>query len=155
MIQTWWTEREPRERQLLLIAGGLSAVLVLHQFIYLPSQAFADTQAQRHRTALSEYADVKVAARTATSRNAPETINQPLQSLLTNTAGLYGLSISRLSPAEDNGLNLWLDGVSPQLLYAWIGDLEASHGVRVGKASLRADPEGTTISANFYMSRDL
>ena len=155
MIQTWWAEREPRERQLILAALALIAVITLYQFVLVPSRAFAETQAQRYRTALSEQADVKAAAAQDRRSAAPASANQPLQSLLTNTAGLYGLSITRLAPAENDGLNLWMDGVAPQLLYAWIGDLETSHGVRVGKASVRLDPEGMTVSANFYMAREL
>ncbi|MEM7767983.1 MAG: type II secretion system protein M [Pseudomonadota bacterium] len=153
MIGTWWNGLEAREKQLILIAGVLSAVIGLYQLILVPSLGFADSQQQRYRAALSEQADVRAAAAQARTTAAPETANQPLQSVLTNTAGLYGLTITRLAPAENDGLNLWFDGVPPQILYAWIGDLERAHGVRVGKASLRNDPEGGTISANFYMAR--
>lgn len=155
MIKTWWTEREPRERHLILTAIVISAAIVLYQFIFVPSQNFMAAQSQRYRTTLAEYSDVRSAAATAQSRAEPASSRQPLQSLLTNTAGLYGLTITRLSPAEDDGLNLWLDGVSPQLLYAWVGDLETSHGVRVGKASVRLDQDSNSVSANFYMSRAL
>jgi len=155
MIETWWKGLEGRERTLILVAGILLAVVVLYQFVLVPSRGYAETQAQRYRTALSELHEVRAVAATVRQAELPETANQPLQSVLTNTASLYGLTITRLAPAEDDGLNLWLDGVSPQLLYAWIGDLERAHGVHVGKASLRADPEGGTISANVYMARDL
>ncbi|MEM0986509.1 MAG: type II secretion system protein GspM [Pseudomonadota bacterium] len=155
MIAAWWARLEVRERLLVMVAGVLALIVVLYQFMLVPAQGYAETQDMRFQTALSEYNDVRRVAQSAVGHSEPDSASQPLQVVLTNTAELYGLSITRIAPAEGNGLNLWLDDVSPQLVYAWIGDLENSHRIRVGKASLRADPDSDTVSANFYMSRDL
>ncbi len=154
MIRTWWSGLEARERMLVLVAGALVTVIVLYQFVLVPSRQYAESRTLRYRAALSEYQDVRAVAALAGEVRAPESAGQPLQSVLTRTAGLYGLTITRLAPAENDGLNLWLDDVSPQLLYAWLGDLERAHGVQVGKAALRADGEGNTVSASFYVSRE-
>lgn len=155
MIRAWWSAREPRERILLLVALGLSLAAVLWQGVLVPSRMAVETAERRLESALVDLASVRAAREARAGARAAPTRDQPLQSVLSETADLYGLTISRISPAENEGLNIWLDEVSPQLLYAWISELEARHGVRVGKASLRREGESGRIAANLYLERDI
>jgi len=153
-VKTWWNTRETREKGLILVALLLSVVLGVYQFALVPSARYREAQKTDFQTALEDHAMVSAAIVQRVSRAEPESANQPLQSVLSRTSELYGLSITRLLPADEGGLNVWLEGISPKLLYAWIGELERSHGVRVAKASLRRDEDRKTLTANLYMKRE-
>jgi type II secretory pathway component PulM len=153
-VRAWWSLREAREKWLIALAIILSLVLGIYQFALVPSASYRGEQRRAFEAALEARALVSTAIAQRASRREPERENQPLQSVLTRTSDLYGLSIARLAPGDDGGLNVWLEGVPPQLLYAWIGELERTHGVRVAKASLRREEAGEALTANLYMRRE-
>ncbi len=152
-LKQWWLDREPRERWLIAVAVFLSLAVVLYQFVLIPSAGFRADQKRAFSAALSEYAYVSDAARTLSGEAAAPSRSQPLQSVLTNTSDLYGLTISRLAPADASGLNVWFDDVPPELLYAWLGELEREHGVRVERAAVRRNPGTEAVNANLYLMR--
>lgn len=152
-LTSWWRSREPRERLLVALAVVLSLVLGVYQFAWKPAEQFRLRAERAYETALVDNMLVHQATRHGVADGQAETSREPLQTVLTTSAGLYGLTISRLRPAENDGMNLWLDSASPQLLYAWLSELEVRHGVRVGKAALRTTPESGAVSANLYVQR--
>ncbi len=152
-LLVWWNAREAREKLLIAVAGLLTLTLAVWQFVLVPSSAFRDTQRRAFGQALSEHAFVVAASRATGNANEPATRDQPLQSVLSTTSDLYGLTMSRILPADENGLNVWFDSAEPALLYAWIGELERQHGVRVQRAVMRRNPEGTQVNANFFFTR--
>lgn len=152
-FRQWWIDREPRERWLLGTAAILSLVVVAYQFILVPTAGFRADQKRAFSSALSEYAYVSAATRSVTARQSVPTRNRPLQAVLTNTSDLFGLTISRLAPAERDGLNVWFDSVSPELLYAWLGELEREHAVRVERAAIRRNPDSEDVNANLFLLR--
>jgi general secretion pathway protein M len=152
-LRTWWDARETRERLLILLAGILSGAIIAWQFIFLPSAKFRSDQERAFSAALGEYVYVTSVTQTMTASQARPSRGQPLQAVLTNTSDLYGLTISRLLPADDEGLNVWIDTAPAQLLYAWIGDLEREHGVRVERAAIRRNQAGDGVNANLFLRR--
>lgn len=152
-MQQWWLDREPRERWLIAVAVILSLVVAIYQFILVPSAKFRADQTRAFSTALSEYAYVSSATQTVTAKKSVPSRSQPLQSVLTTTSDLYGLTISRLAPAESNGLNVWFDDVAPELLYAWLGEIEREHGVRVERAAIRRNTGSEGVNANLFLVR--
>ena len=152
-VRQWWLEREPREKLLLAVAGALCVLIAAYQFAFMPSSAFRAEQERAFSAALSEYAYVSSVTDNMMETRSDPSREQPLQAVLTNTSGLYGLTISRLVPAEADGMNVWLDSASPQLLFAWVADLERSHGVRVERAAIRRNQEGDKVTANLFLQR--
>lgn len=153
-MKDWWKAREPREQWLLLLGGGVALTVLIFQYVWEPSTRFVSQQRTVLATALSERADVRRAVSNRVDGPMEPRSQQPLQLLLTQTADLYGLTLSRIVPAEDNGFNVWLDEARPVLFYAWVAELEREYGVRVGKASLRRNSDERTVNANIYMSRN-
>lgn len=153
MIKAWWTARDPREQLILVVGGVVVALLALYQFAFVPSAAFKARAERAYVNALSESADVKTATEARLRVADAPSRSQPLQTVVTNTSDLYGLTITRLLPAENDGLNLWLEGERPDTVFAWLSELERSHGVRVGKASLRRNSDEQTVSVNVYLAR--
>ena len=152
-LRTWWDARETRERLLILLAGILSGAIIAWQFILLPSAKFRGDQERAFSAALGEYAYVTSVTQDMAARQSVATRDQPLQAVLSNTSDLYGLTISRLLPADDEGLNVWIDTAPAQSLYAWIGDLEREHAIRVERAAIRRNQAGDGVNANLFLRR--
>ncbi len=152
-IVEWWKNREPRERLLVQIAAALSAVIILYQGIWSPSNTFKSKAFDRHSAALSEQAEIRQGLRRLESA-APGTISQPsgpVQSIVVDTSDVFGLSISRIQPDENGNLTLWLEQVDPRSFFAWLTDMENNHGVIVEKASVRREQGTSSISANVFV----
>ena len=149
----WWRTREPREHILIVVALSLSLALGFYQFVWKPADAFRLNSERAFEAALVDSALVQQASRRGGTDDASATNRQPLQTVLTSSSALYGLTISRLRPAENDGMTLWLDSASPQLFYSWVSELELRHGVRVEQASIRTTPETGMVSINLYVHR--
>lgn len=153
MMNTWWDAREPRERLIIIIGGVIAGFLALYQFVMAPSSDFRERAERRYSNALAENFDILTAITTRSSSAEAPSRNQPLQTVVTNSSDLYGMTITRLIPAENEGLNIWLEAEGPETVFAWLSELERTHGVRVGRASLRRNSDEQTISANVYLAR--
>ncbi|MEL6781979.1 MAG: type II secretion system protein GspM [Pseudomonadota bacterium] len=152
-MMAWWTAREAREQLLIIVAAILAVAVALFQFGLIPSATARDRAERAYANALAENADVRKAAARRVKTADAASRNEPLQTVVTNTSDLYGMTITRLLPAENDGLNLWLESEYPQTVFAWLTDLETNHGVRVGKASLRRNSDEQTVSVNVYLAR--
>ena len=153
MIVEFWNTREPRERLLLGVALALSLALAVYQFLWTPALSF---QSKAKRDYANAQSDFSLVQQSVGSLNGPVNTTgsqAPLQSVVVDVAGVYGLTISRIEPASDGGLNLWFEAESPNGLFAWLSDLHANHGVFVGKASMRTVQNGEAVSANLYVNR--
>ena len=152
-MKDFWEARDARERLLLLIAGALTIAFVLFQFIWTPAQDFRSRAERGLATASSDLELVRQSTAVAIDQSRPETLNTPLQSVVTDMATVYGLTISRIEPSQNDALTLWFEAVAPTAIYAWLVDLENSHGVKVQKASIRLTQDGLNVSANVNVSR--
>lgn len=153
-MMTWWNEREPRERLILTVGLIVALTLGLFQFAWVPSQEFRDRAERAHASALTDIVAVKRQKSFLGGEVAVETTNQPIQSVITRMADGFGLPLARLVPAGSEGMNVFIDAASPLLLYAWLGELERVHGIRVGATStVRRNSDNQTVNANLYLSR--
>lgn len=153
-MKAWWNARDERERLILLVGGVIAALIVLYQFAWLPAEAYRARAERDHVSALGDLAAVRRVEASAVADTSAPTSAQPLQSVITRTAEGFGLSISRLVPAGEEGMNVFFDAAPPLLVYAWLGELERNHGVRVGGTStLRKNSDNETVSANIFLSR--
>ena len=153
MMANWWNEREPREQWLLGVAAALTVVFLLWAAILGPAMEYRRQQETALRAALAENADIRVGVAQVGELRMAATDERPLQSVIMTSASASGVTLNRLTPAENDGFNLWIDNASPDALYAWLVELETRHGVRVGKASLRLNSDETTVGASLYLVR--
>ena len=149
----FWNARERRERLLLLIALGLTIALAVYQFAWRPAFEYKERASRAYNTARADLDYVRDVVSGMGKPQASTANAAPLQSVVVDVAAIYGLTISRIEPAADNGLNLWFEAERPESLYAWLSDLSDNHNVAVGKASMRLVQDGGAVSANLYVNR--
>lgn len=151
----WWTSLTQREQILIAVAGTLALLFLIFQFVVRPSWDTKERAERAYANALEEWNAVQIAAGTGTTTRSFPTSGLALQTVVTNTADTYSLTITRLLPDESNNLSVWFDSVESQSLYSWLKELETNHGIRVRQAAVRQDVEGDTISLNVYLTRNL
>lgn len=151
---TWWKSLTQREQILIVLASALTFLFLIFQFVVRPSWDSKDRAERAYANALSEWNAVQRVVGTGTSTQNFSTSELPLQTVVTNSADSYSLSLTRLLPDESGNLSVWLDGVNSNSLYSWLKELETSHGIRVRQATIRQDVEGETVSLNVYLTRN-
>ncbi len=153
MISSWWNEREPREQWLLGTAAILTVLMLLWAGVLSPAMDYRRNQETALRSALAENAEIRAGVARVGDARVAAMDEQPLQSVIMTSAAASGVTLNRLTPAENDGFNLWIDAASPDALYGWLVGLETRHGVRVGKASLRLNSDEATVGASLYLVR--
>jgi len=139
----WWTARNPRERVLLLVLGGLLLVLLGYQLVWQPAQK---------QIVRNQHSIVRLGAEVATleklDAEARQLKRQPaaaprkaaeLQPLLQQMLSQHGLSGLTLGIDGDYGVTLTGEVVFDQWL-AFAGELAAQQQIRLVR--LQADAIG-------------
>lgn len=146
-MMQWWFDREPRERALLLGVAMMAGLFAFFQFLVLPLVHYRASAQDQYDAALAILEDVEAGARTAQAIRAAAGARPEgaVRTIVAATATELGLAITRLQPLETAELDVWLDNVSAQLLYAWVGRLQ-ERGIPVTRAVIQKS-DGATVSA--------
>ncbi len=147
-MNQWWSDRQPRERTLLLGVAVLACTFSLFQFLLMPLVNYRASARDQHEAALAMLEEVEAGARTAQALRAVagERPEGAARTVVAATATELGLAITRLQPLENTELDVWLDNASSPLLYAWIGRLH-ERGIPVSRAVVQKSG-GNTVSAH-------
>lgn len=152
-MKIFWVNLTARERILVMVAGGLLVLFSVALGVVRPlSQYYNQSQqnlaaAQGELKALveltSEYSRLQ---NTDSNAAKPDGNTQSARVIISVSARDAGLVVSRIQPAEDGRLTLWMDSVASPAFYRWLRDLEEVHGLapelvslqKAGSGSLRA-----------------
>jgi len=138
-MMNWFNAREPRERLLLLILGGL-LVLFLAWFAITrergPDGAAALEAAQTDRELW-----LRAAPRLGTTATIGERADFTRGSLV-DMARKRGVNLSRVEPQSGGSLGVWIDDAPTQSLYGWIEDLVTGYAVKVDDVQMTTAPNG-------------
>lgn len=137
-----WRRLAPREQRLLLLAAAVLALLLGYGLLWSPWQAArerlrADNARLRADLAWLQQLAPQVQALRARQPAATAQAGGPLPVRLdasVRTAGL-GEHLSRLEPAADGSVKLWLNDAPLDGVLAWLAELDAQ-GVAVQSLSL-------------------
>jgi len=145
MLETfnnYWQDREPRERVLLLIMGGLLSLFVLWQFVLTPvTSAKKDARASLV-TAERDYVAV---ARALPGLNVPNaaTGQKFNQAVFLEAARKRGLNPSRVQPDGNESLSIWIDTQDTQALYGLLEDVITQNGAVLTRAAISSGANKT------------
>ena len=148
-MRAWWDSREPRERGLLIVLGGLLAIFLIVFAVILPvhgAQSRAQTQLNRAQT------DLALVNRLAPRLGAVQgQATQPFnRSILFQTAQSQNIKIARVQPGEDGALSVWVDDVESPVFYAWLEDMMSRYRVGMDRMAISANRNGG-LSAQFTL----
>ncbi len=151
-MKAWWENLAARERALITIAGGLTALVILWQLILVPTLANrADARvdlAQSDQT-LTRVKDAYMAKRAngelLAASPAPGqsgVSNEAFKAQVTRSASDKGLSITRLQGGASNGVGVVFERADPRLLFLWLEDVETRLGGQVTRMTMEQAGDG-------------
>ncbi len=143
-LRTWWSGREPRERQVLAVGALAVLLMLLWAFAYKPltdaraalhegnARLAADLQLMRATVARGSAAAINVAggddaARRRSGRSLLALVDADLREL-----GL-GPSLKRIEPAGERRVRARLEAVPFDQVVDWLERLSAEQGIRVAE----------------------
>lgn len=138
-MKQWWMTLAPRERLLVGVAGLLTALVIVWQFVLVPAvNARADarnTLAEVDQTLsrIQEAYILKRAQGAASAASAqPTAANiEDFKAAITGSAGDIGLGITRLQGNDTTSVRLVFEQADPRLVFLWLEDVQAKHNGQV------------------------
>ena len=121
-MSAWWNNMAPRERLLIAIAGALTAIIVVWQFMLVPSlDARAEAKARLHEAdrtlaQIQEQYGLQRARGAAAPNDARPTSASidDFKAAITGAAGDIGLSIARLQGNDTTSVRLVFEDLDPR-----------------------------------------
>ncbi len=149
-----WQARSPGERRAATFAVGLIALLLVATLVWLPlerSRARLEAELPRLRASIAGLQrDADEVRRLRALPAAAPVAGTPLASLATNAGGLAGTQMTVL---DEGRVRLTGADVSFGALLEWLGNAQATHGMRVESARLDALPAAGRVRAELVLAR--
>ena len=153
-MKEWWDSLQARERMIVTVLGGVVALAVIYFVLLKPlgdarTKLRADTKSQQATLAWMRQAGQEVQQLRQQSSAGGSNANRSLLSIVDSSAKKSGLRkpISRMEPDGDKAVKLWVDDAEFDALVRWLGDLQRTFAVQVGRASFsRTDSPGIVNS---------
>ena len=92
-----------------------------------------------------------VARQAAGGKGAVTRTDQPLQSLVTSTAGASGVAIKRYENESETKLRVWLENVPFDNTARWLEQLENHYGLTIVNISIDAEKEPGLVTAKLVL----
>jgi len=142
-MSAWWSNMAPRERMLIGIAGLLTVIVILWQFILVPALG-ARAEARENLAAsdqvLSRIQENFVAKRAlgsaSVSANATAMSLEDFKASITGSAADIGLAITRLQGNDETSIRLVFEQADPRLIFLWLEDVQTKLSGEVTRFSM-------------------
>ncbi|MGI2059152.1 type II secretion system protein M [Shewanella baltica] len=144
-LRTWWQGLASREQQLVGFGSVFLVIGIFYWGIWTPI-ATAEADALRNLTAQQQTLNyVKQTANKIAGlkqNGAKPTMSGSLSSVVNQTAGSYGLVITRMQPQGDK-IQVWMDDVPFDALLGYLSELVQKKGLSLESVDLaEADAPG-------------
>lgn len=144
----WLARFAPREQILILIAAALVVLFILWQFLVSPVFAASSDADRRLNAAKRDHMIVSAGARKMSAQTRQGARAAFERSGVISTASLANISISRMQPAADGSLQVWLEDGPALNIYSFLSELDTRYSVRTVKAQMTRREDGT-VAAQF------
>ncbi len=147
-MMEWWDAREPREKLLIQVFGVLIVLAAVVQFLLIPvlqthtERELRNLQAMQTLDAVTSSDAIIKRDQAAISGTTSQSSVSELRTAALTIAAQRGLAISRIQGGNGDEVIMIMDNASPQILYAWLADIQVQHGARPTSISLSGDASG-------------
>lgn len=153
-VAHWWNGLSPREHLMLGGLGTVVALLILWYGVAAPLLAWRAEGIDTLDAARRDAAFVEGAVAEATTHGTaqPKVATGDLRASISESALARGVPISRLQPEAAGGINVWVEGITPPLLYAWLAELEKTYGIGTARAVISRAADGSGLTAQLLLT---
>lgn len=156
-MKEWFQSLEERERNLVIMLGGVLFIAIIYFAVYQPLSnklALAKQGVIREQQLLI-WVEKNAAKLVQLRASSTVSFNQnqgSLEQIVNSTARRYKLTINRLQP-QGNKLQITLDSVSFVHLLEWLQELQLSSGVVVEIAEFRPQDAPGLVKTRLVVSK--
>lgn len=126
---TWWLSLQPREQQLVKIAGVCISIGLFYAAIWQPiHQARSDSEIKAK--AAAEQLSWLQSRLPLLTQNSAVASSGSINDIVAQTAPQFKIKVSRMQPQNDQ-LQLSLEDVPFEQLLRWLTELQTKHGVQL------------------------
>ena len=143
-MTNWWSGLEARERLLIMVAAMLTAIVLVWQFVLVPTlntRAEARATLEESDRTLSRIQENYMRKR-AQGAASPANVGPAVASIedfkarVTGAASDMGLSIARLQGDNTTYVRLVLENADPRMIFLWLEDIQAKHNGQVSRFNM-------------------
>lgn len=134
-LKDWWSSISYREQHLIVIVSVMFALGSLYWGFILPFQIAGD---KAHKNLIEEKLLLEWVQNRASelselrAKNGVSSIGSgPLNQIISTTANRYKISLIRVQPKGDTGLQVWIEPAAFNELLEWMFVLKAQYGISV------------------------
>lgn len=142
-LQTWWLGLQPREQQVLKIAGVLLALGLFYSLIWQPIQQARKDSEVRAKAAVEQLAWLQVKLPLLAQSNQVASSGS-LNDVVAQTAPRFNIKVSRMQPQNEQ-LQVSLEDVAFEQLLRWLTELQSKHGVSLLQLDIAASEVPGTV----------
>lgn len=144
-----------RERMVVNAVGVVVVLALIYLLLIAPAQKAANDARMRlagQQNLLSWMKENESVARQAASKGGRVTkSDQPLQTIVTSTAGPLGVAIKRYENEGENKLRVSLEKVSFDKMARWLDQLENRYGLTIVNIAVDAESEAGLVTAKLVL----
>ena len=143
-MTNWWSGLEARERLLIMVAAMLTAIVLVWQFVLVPTlntRAEARATLEESDRTLSRIQENYMRKR-AQGAASPANVGPAVASIedfkarVTGAASDMGLSIARLQGDNTTYVRLVFENADPRMIFLWLEDIQAKHNGQVSRFNM-------------------
>ena len=143
-MMAWWSNLADRERLLISVAGILTALVLVWQFVLVPAsnaRSEARTSLEEADQDLSRIQEAymrnrAIGASMATNALSTSASIEDFKAAVTGSAGDIGLSIARLQGDDGTSVRLVFENADPRLVFLWLEDIRSKQSAQVTRLTM-------------------
>jgi len=158
-MKAWLDNLDPRERMMAAAGATLLVLFLLYILVWSPIHSgydtLRDTVGEQRTTArwMQDSAQTLIRLKRSSGRAAQGLGGRSLLSVADSTARAGGLgpALKRVEPEGSNGVRVWLDGASFDVLVKWLGTLSTLHGVNAETVTMERSGTAGRVNARLTL----
>jgi len=162
-MKAWYHALQPRERLIVLLAGGVLILLMLYLIIWSPVASRLETTRKTvdaDKTLLvwlqKSSAEVRqLRGRGGNARNQSSRRNISLINAVENSARQAGIrgAITHLEPKGETGISVQIKGANFDQLIRWQGTMQQQYATQVTQMTVKPTKQPGLVDANIRFSK--
>lgn len=149
-MKTWYYEKEPHERQIILVVGAILAIALFYLLVWSPiTEGYANkkkqVEAQRELLSWMQSNSTRINQLQGSGKSTRAGSDGPLLSTVDRTvkSSKLGSSMKRLEPQGENKVQIWFENTEFDALVDWLTQLSSQYQIQVNTINIdRQDAPG-------------
>lgn len=159
-MKQWWLSKTPQEHMAMIVGGTAVLILLLYLIIWRPFEQdlekkilLVDSQKATLQWMQGNLDLIKRMGSKQGKNGSPS--NEALLTLVDRTAKRAQLrqQIKRIKPQGDNGVQLWVEEVSFDILIRWLGQMTQDHALDIESLNIDRQDGAGLVNARVVLQR--